>query len=491
LGSLKWTTSRQSLPSKRSTKRISAGEAFESMLLENGEISGRIRDPTPVVVAAGGTGRDNRKPRKSPMGSVLTEAHRLILLILAAAVLSSTGSYVEPQPAVLPGIDVLRETGAGSFRSKRLGLITNHTGRTFDGKPSWEVLQDELGLRLVALYSPEHGFAGHAAAGDRVDPSTEATSGLHVYSLYGDARKPTPEMLRDIDTLVFDIQDIGVRFYTYISTLKLAMEAAADAGVDVVVLDRPNPNTGIRVEGPVLDPRFESFVGIAPIALLHGMSVGELARMFNEEGMLEDGKRVRLEVIRARGWRRDMWWEDTGLPWRQTSPNIRKAEAAVAYPAIGLFEAVNVSEGRGTEETFLLAGAPWIEAGQLVPALNAMKLPGVRFLPEVFTPRSSPAAPRPIYPNETCRGFRLEVVEPDRFQAVRTGLSALATIRRMYPDKAQWEVRDGTYFLDRLLGTDVPRKKLDAGETVDAVLNGLKPGLEAFERRRSRYLMYP
>jgi uncharacterized protein YbbC (DUF1343 family) len=213
--------------------------------------------------------------------------------------------------------------------------------------------------------------------------------------------------------------------------------------------------------------------------------------MFNEEGMLEDGKRVRLEVVRAQGWRRDMWWQDTGLPWIQTSPNIRTAEAAVAYPALGLFEAINVSEGRGTEETFLIAGAPWIEAGQIVPALNSMKLPGVRFLPEVFTPRSLPAAPRPIYPNETCKGFRLEVVEPDRFQAVRTGLSALAAIRRMYPDKAQWETRNGTYFLDRLLGTDVARKRLDAGETVDTVLNSLRPDLDAFERRRSRYLIYP
>ena len=298
-------------------------------------------------------------------------------------------------------------------------------------------------------------------------------------------------MLRDIDTLVFDIQDIGVRFYTYISTLKLAMEAAADAGVEVVVLDRPNPNTGVRVEGPVLDPRFGSFIGIAPIALLHGMTVGELARMFNEEGMLEAERRVPLEVIKARGWRRDMWWDDTGLPWIQTSPNIRTVEAAVAYPAMGLFEGINLSEGRGTKDTFLIAGAPWIEPERLIPALNAMKLPGVRFVSEVFMPLSLPAAPHPAYENENCKGFRLDVLEPDRFQTVRTGLSALAAIRRMYPDKAQWESRNGSYYLDLLLGTDAPRKRLDAGETVDAVLNGLKPDLDAFERRRRHYLLYP
>jgi uncharacterized protein YbbC (DUF1343 family) len=423
------------------------------------------------------------------MGRVERNKHRLILLVLSAAVSSSFGYSVGRWPPVLPGIDVLRETGGDIFRNKRLGLITNHTGKTLDGKPSWQVLRDELGFRVVALFSPEHGFTGRVAAGDLISNS-RTTEGLPVYSLYGGTRKPTPEMLRDIDTLVFDIQDVGVRFYTYISTLKLAMDAAANAGVEVAVLDRPNPNTGLRVEGPILDPRFRSFVGIAPIALVHGMTVGELARMFNEEGMLEGGKRVYLSVIRARGWRRHMWWQDTGLPWRPTSPNIRTAETAVAYPAIGLFEAIRVSEGRGTEETFLLAGAPWIDAKRLVSTLNAMEIPGVRYLTADFTPRSLPAAPHPIYRNETCKGFRIDVVEPDRFQAVRAGLTALAAVRRMYPVEARWEVIDGTYVLDRLLGTDVARKKLDAGETVDGVLNGFRSDLAAFDERRRRYLLY-
>lgn len=413
------------------------------------------------------------------------------LLAVAAVFFTSLSASVGVGPTVLPGLDVLRETGGEVFRGKRLGLITNHTGKAIDGKPSWKILREELGFKLVALYSPEHGFAGKVAAGDPVVSVAETVSGLPVYSLYGETLKPTPEMLRGIDTLIFDIQDVGVRFYTYISTLKLVMEAAAEVGVEVVVLDRPNPNSGARVEGPVLEKRFQSFIGIAPIALLHGMTIGELARMLNDEGMLEGGKRVNLGIIPARGWRRDMEWEDTGLPWRQTSPNIRTAEAAVAYPAMGLFEGINLSEGRGTKDAFLLIGAPWIEEGRLVPGLMALGLPGVRFLPQVFTPSSLPGSPHPVYLGTSCRGFRFEVVDPDRYQAVRTGLSALATILRMYPGRAHWKKSGESYVIDRLLGTDLPRKKLDAGEGVDDILLALKPALDEFRKRRARFLLYP
>jgi uncharacterized protein YbbC (DUF1343 family) len=298
-------------------------------------------------------------------------------------------------------------------------------------------------------------------------------------------------MLRGIDTLIFDIQDVGVRFYTYISTLKLAMEAAAEADIEMAVLDRPNPNSGTRVDGPVLETRFQSFVGIAPIALLHGMTVGELARMFNDEGMLEGGKRVRLDIIRAHGWRRDMEWEDTGLPWRQTSPNIRTLEAAVAYPAMGVLEGINVSEGRGTEDAFLLIGAPWIEEGRLVERLAAMKLPGIRFLPDVFTPRSGPAASHPIYQGLSCRGFRFDVVDRARYRVLGTGLTALATILKMYPERARWETSGDGYVIDGLLGTDVPRRRLDAGDSVDEILSSLEPALDTFREARARYLLYP
>jgi uncharacterized protein YbbC (DUF1343 family) len=410
---------------------------------------------------------------------------------LAASILvfATSAVFFSPSPpTVTPGLDVLRESGGERLRGRSIGLITNHTGKTIDGVPAAEVFR-ELGLPLRALYSPEHGLDGRVAAGEKVG-SSELENGLPVFSLYGKTRKPTAEMLEGIDTLVFDVQDVGVRFYTYISTLKLAMEAAADADIEMVVLDRPNPNTGVRVEGPVLEMRHASFVGIAPIALVHGMTVGELANLFNGEGLLAEGKRVRLRVVRARGWKREMSWDETGLPWRPTSPNIRSMATAIAYPAMGLFEGINVSDGRGTRETFLLAGAPWIDSSRLVEELNRTGLPGVDFFPESFEPRVIPEAPHPIYPDETCHGFRLRIGDPVRFQAVRTGLSAIATLRELYPQQFQWESRAGVYWIDLLLGSTVPRERLEAGDSVTEILATLEPEVERFREMRARYLVY-
>jgi uncharacterized protein YbbC (DUF1343 family) len=297
-------------------------------------------------------------------------------------------------------------------------------------------------------------------------------------------------MLRGIDTLVFDIQDIGVRFYTYISTLKLCMEAAAEAGVEVVVLDRPNPNTGLRVEGPVLEPAFQSFVGAAPIALMHGLSVGELALLFNGEKMLAGGGQVTLRVVKMHHWKRAMWWEDTKLPWRATSPNIPTADTAVAYSALGLFEGINVSEGRGTNQPFLVAGAPWIREEAINKALSLLALPGVGFLPEVFIPRVIPEAPYASYSGQSCRGFRLNITERSRFQAVRTGLTAIATIRQLYPQQFEWTETGGTFYIDQLLGTDEPRRRIEAGDSVDSITKSWESDLERFRRLRSRYLLY-
>jgi uncharacterized protein YbbC (DUF1343 family) len=413
------------------------------------------------------------------------------LAVLAAALLADS-AQPPVEPVVVPGLDVLREIEGAPLRGKRLGLITNHTGRDLSGKPAARVLKEELGLDLRALFSPEHGIEGQLAAGVSVASATDAASGLPVYSVYGETRKPTPEMLQGLDALVFDIQDIGVRFYTYISTLKLAMDAAAEAGLQVFVLDRPNPRGGLQVEGPVLDPSFTSFVGIAPVALVHGMTVGELALFFEGEGLLEGGRRGRLQVISARGWRREMTWPDTGLPWTPTSPNIRTVESAIAYPALGLFEGVNVSEGRGTQETFLIAGAPWMDQEKLLSALEGLRLPGLRFLAETFTPERLPQAPTPLYPGQLCRGFRLRVEAPADFQPIRTGLSLIATVRRLHPEQFRWkEGRNGRFVIDWLLGTDRPRLGLEAGESVEAILASLEPDLARFRERRAFYLLYP
>jgi uncharacterized protein YbbC (DUF1343 family) len=410
-------------------------------------------------------------------------------VLLGPAALAALPPPSNP-PAVVPGLDVARVERLDSLRGRRLGLITNHTGKALDGTPTARVLK-ELGLDLRRVFAPEHGLSGTAAAGAAVPSGADRDSGVEVVSLYDRTYKPAPEKLCDLDALVFDIQDVGVRFYTYISTMKLAMEAAAEAGVRFIVLDRPNPRGGEAMEGPVLDPRFASFVGIAPVPLVHGMTVGELARFWNGEGLLEGGRRTELEVVPLRGWRREMLWEETGLPWTPTSPNIRTPAAAVAYPALGLFEGVNVSEGRGTLETFLLAGAPWIDGPRAVAALRALELPGARFQVEAFTPRVLPEAPSPLYPGQTCFGFRLTVDEPRRFQAVRTGLSAIAALQKLYPRQLRFRERGGRYYLDSLLGTDQPRVRLAAGESVDSVVESFGPELRRFAERRSSYLLYP
>ena len=384
---------------------------------------------------------------------------------------------------VFPGVDVVRvePERLASLRGARVGLITNHTGRAIDGTSTLSVLRDELSLDVVALFSPEHGFAGDAAAGDSV--SSDESGAIPVFSLYGDIRAPTREMLRMVDVLVFDIQDIGVRFYTYISTMKVSMDAAAEAGVGFVVLDRPNPLGGERVEGPVLDAEHASFVGIAPIALVHGMSVGELAHMLKPD-------ELELDVVRVRGWRREDSWEATGLPWIAPSPNIRSPRAALAYPALGLIEGINVSEGRGIEETFERIGAPWIDAARLSERLSELDLGGVSFRPVEFVPRAIAAAPRPKYRDERCFGVELVVTSPREFDAVRAGVEVIAAIRALHPDDFEWIQNDGRFWLDRLLGTDRPRIAIDRGDAPEAIFERERAAIEAFVEARSGHLLY-
>ncbi|GMR22147.1 MAG: DUF1343 domain-containing protein [Acidobacteriota bacterium] len=406
---------------------------------------------------------------------------KLLCVVFASALhVSSPQTSVT---VVTPGVDVVRLEGErlARLRGKRIGLITNHTGRAIDGTPTLQVLRRELGLDVVTLFSPEHGFAGNVAAGDNV--SSDESGAIPVFSLYGDIRAPTREMLAGVDVLVFDIQDIGVRFYTYISTMKLAMDAAARAGVAFVVLDRPNPNGGTRVEGPVLETELTSFVGVAPIPLLHGMTVGELAHLFQDD-------RLELDVVLVRGWTRDLIWEETGLPWTAPSPNIRSPRAALAYPALGLLEGINVSEGRGIEETFERIGAPWIDGERLSSLLNGLDLEGASFRPTSFVPRRSNRAPRPKYENERCTGIELTITLPHELDAVRTGLEVIVAIRTLHPDDFEWIRNDERYWIDRLLGTDRPRHAIEEGMSVEDILESERPALERFMRLRAEHLLY-
>ncbi|WP_419190691.1 exo-beta-N-acetylmuramidase NamZ domain-containing protein [Saltatorellus ferox] len=333
----------------------------------------------------------------------------------ADAVASATDVHAPRlAPAVQTGIDVLETEDCARLAGKRLGLITNVTGKTASGKRTIDVLHESKNANLVRIFSPEHGLFGklEGKVGNATDEATE----LPVFSLYGETRKPTPEMLEGLDALLFDIQDVGVRYYTYPSTLGLAMEACAAAGVEVIVLDRPNPITGRRVSGPLTDADRLSFIGWRPMPLTHGMTIGELGKMFNAEW---GGIGAELTVVPMEGWSRGMWYEETGVPWINPSPNMRNPTQAVLYPCIGLLEGANLSVGRGTDEPFELFGAPWIDGKKLADALRAEALPGVEFTPIVFTPDAAK------FIGEECGGVHITVVDRDAFAPVAAGMAIL------------------------------------------------------------------
>lgn len=375
---------------------------------------------------------------------------------------------------VLTGLDVLERDGFASLRGKRVGLITNQTGIDREGRRNVDVMR-KAGVNLVALFSPEHGLFGredHPGIPDDVDPAT----GLKVYSLYGDAVRPTPESLKGLDALVFDIADVGVRFYTYKTTMAYGLEAAAKAGIEYMVLDRPNPIGGVRVEGPTLDAPNVSFTGyFAGEPVRHGMTLGELARMFDGEGRLA----AKLTVVPLEGWRRKDWFDDTGLPWVNPSPNMRSLKAAILYPGLCMLEfARNPSVGRGTDDPFEQVGADWIDGIRLAKELNARGLPGLRFYPVWFTPTEG------NFKGVRLGGVRVEITDRDRVESVRTGIEIAATLQRLYPGHIDWSRAKRTW------GSDETIRRISAGESPPAIEAANARGLEAFKAKRAKYLLY-
>ena len=326
--------------------------------------------------------------------------------------------------------------GFAALKGKRVGLITNHTGRAANGDTTIDVLHKAPGVKLVALFSPEHGIRG--ILDDDVPSSKDEKTGLPIHSLYGDTRRPTEAMLAGLDTLVIDLQDIGTRFYTYMSTMGYVMEEAAKRNLEVVVLDRPNPINGWQIEGPAADPVHEAFIAYLPaMPIRHGMTIGELARLFNDEKKIG----ARLTVIPLAQWKRDYWFDQTGLRWVNPSPNMRNLKQATLYPGIGAIEYSNISVGRGTDQPFEQIGAPFIDGKALAAALNARAIPGVRFYPVAFTPASSK------YAKEVCQGVFLVITNRNALQPVRMGLEIASTLWKLYGDKYQMENTD------RLLGS--------------------------------------
>ena len=371
------------------------------------------------------------------------------------------------------GIDVLVARGFDTLDGQRVGLITNHTGLDREGRSTISLLAEAEMVTLVRLFSPEHGIEGKLDIPEIAD-ARDGETGLDIVSLYGDSRKPSPASLHGIDTLVFDIQDIGTRFYTYISTMGLAMQAAAQNGVRFVVLDRVNPIGGIAVAGPVLDEGLESFVGYHPIAVRHGMTVGELARMFNSELQLE----LDLEVVPIEGWSREQLFGSTGLSWVNPSPNMRSVDAALLYPGIGLLETTNVSVGRGTARPFEFFGAPWLEADALIAYLESEALPGLRFHPVVFEPDSS------VYAGERCNGIRFEITDPASVRPVATGLAIARWLKLHHP--TDWDMAR----FNRLLGDKNVFEAVRETQALERMIESYSEELDAFVRRRSDFLIY-
>ena len=377
-----------------------------------------------------------------------------------------------PDVKVLAGIDVLERDGFKQLAGKNIGLITNHTGKNRSGRQTIDVLNKAAGVKLLVLFSPEHGIRGNAD--ETVSDSKDEQTGLPIYSLYGETRRPKPEQLKGLDLLVFDIQDIGTRFYTYISTLGYVMEEAAKAGLPVVVLDRPNPIGGLEVEGPIGDPDKPSFTAYHPIPVRHGMTIGELAQLFNRERKIN----CDLRVIKMEGWQRAMWFDATNLTWINPSPNMRSLTEATLYPGVGLLETTNVSVGRGTDTPFELVGAPWIVGRQLAEALNQRRLPGVRFIPVRFKPTTS------VFKGEECEGVNIVITDRAAFRPVPTGIELAVVIRRLYPN--QWKV-DG---YGRLLVNTATLDRLKRGDTAEEIVRSWTEQLNEFRRVRAQVLLY-
>ncbi len=380
------------------------------------------------------------------------------------------------------GLSILFRERMYLVEDRSVGLITNQTGIDSQFRSSLTLFAEHPEVELTALFSPEHGIAGSAQAGIHVASESGKRQHIPIHSLYGKTREPTAEMLAGVDALVYDIQDVGSRFYTYISTLFRSMRAAAANHVDFIVLDRPNPIRGDRVEGNLLQPAFQSFVGEMAIPIRHGMTVGELAQFCRTE--LDSAPAPRLHVVTMHGWQRAMWYDQTGLPWVPPSPNIPTIETATVYPGTCLIEGTNLSEGRGTTKPFEWIGAPWIDPERWGDTLNSLDLPGVHFRPIHFTPTFSK------YTDQVCHGVQVHVTDRDQFKPIDVALHVITTVQRDYSNQFEFLENRGQYFFDLLAGTDELRSRLMKQEAPTEIIGAWEAEVTQFTERCRPYLLY-
>lgn len=409
----------------------------------------------------------------------------LSIRILLLGFFMFTAMIASGDAQVLPGIDVLVEDNFAQVKGKRVGLVINHTAVRRDVRlMTLDAFLATDQCKLTAVFAPEHGLDGGVLAGESVD--AEVRDGLPIYSLYGKTKKPTSSMLKDVDVMVYDIQDVGVRSYTYISTLLNVMQGCAEAGKPLIVLDRPNPIGGDVVDGNVLDMRFKSFVGPAPIPYVHGLTVGELATMANEKGWLEGKKRCDLTVVRMRGWRRSMTWRETGLLWIPTSPHVPKSESAFAIAATGAIGEIGVINiGVGYTTPFELIGAPWMDGREFASRLNTMDVPGIYFRPTRYKPFYAMSS------GQMCGGVQVLRVG-ERCAPFTATIALMTTLRDMYPDRKLFDnvKSDRWNMFDKVCGTDQIRRKIQAGESFRNILAWWQPDLRKYISDREGYLLY-
>jgi len=407
------------------------------------------------------------------------------ILIVAAAEIFWIAIASVPSPAqnlkplqivseqrVKTGVEVYEGMSAEPFAGRRIGIITNQTGVDAFGHRTIDMFAGRADVKLVAIFSPEHGLGGTSEG--TVANATDAATGVPIYSLYGETQRPTDAMLKGIDTLVFDIQDAGVRFYTYVTTMAYCMEAAAKHHIEFVVFDRPDPLGGEVLEGPMLDPDRISFTAYFPMPVRYGMTIGELAEMFNGENHIG----ANLRVIAMRDWPREETYDQTGLRWVPPSPNLRTVNEAFLYPGIEILQAGGVSVGRGTDTPFEVVGAPWIRSDQLAAEMQRRAIPGMRFAAAQFTPAGS------LYSGQLCSGVEMEVTDRNSFRSMRMGLEIADALRRLYPERFKIEK------IDTLVGSRSTSERLKRGDAPAGIVAGWSDDLDKFRRVREKYLLY-
>ncbi len=386
---------------------------------------------------------------------------------------------------IINGADLLYSENLNLINGKKVGVICNHTSLLSSGGHLVDALLENKNLTVNAIFTPEHGFKGKTEAGQLIDYKNNLYKEVPILSLYGKDKKPSKETLKDVDVLIFDIQDVGARFYTYISTLYYILEAAGENGIPVIILDRPNPIGGNYVDGLVLDNNYKSFVGIAQIPIVHGMTIGELANYFVGEKLISSWKNISLKVIECKNWNREIP-TDLYLKWNSPSPNINSLETALIYPGTCLLEGTNISEGRGTKFPFLQFGAPFIKADEVIEKINLFKIEGVELHSVLFIPQKIDGmATNPKFENRTCYGIKIKISEPNKFESVKFGVKLLYVLVKLYGDKIKFNES-----FDKLAGSDILRKQLLDKIEPDNIIVSWQKELTKFKKKRYKYLLY-